>query len=91
MMMMTQNDSDNDLQEPRIINIQPGGQAFETAGLRVGQVIRQVNDIQLKGWRHFNTKWRIWIDANHKSEALYRVFFGWLIDQHIAKSSSSKS
>ena len=45
------NDDDNDPQEPRIINIQPGGQAFETAGLRVGQVIQRVNDIQLKGWR----------------------------------------
>ena len=45
------NNDDNDPQEPRIINIQPGGQAFETAGLRVGQVIQQVNDIQLKGGR----------------------------------------
>ena len=44
-------DDDNDPQEPRIINIQPGGQAFETAGLRVGQVIQRVNDIQLKGRR----------------------------------------
>ena len=35
--------------EPRIVNIQPGGEAFETAGLRVGQVITSVNGIQLRG------------------------------------------
>ena len=87
-MMMTHNDSDNDLQEPRIINIQPGGQAFETAGLRVGQVIQQVNDIHLKGWR---------LDTLTESDA-FELTQNTQVTQcsvglakNMAKSSSSKS
>ena len=41
--------SDTLQREPRIINIQAGGVAFETAGLRVGQVIKEVDGVSLKG------------------------------------------
>ena len=41
--------SDTLQREPRIINIQAGGVAFETAGLRVGQVIKEVDGVCLKG------------------------------------------
>ena len=41
--------SDTLQHEPRIINIQAGGVAFETAGLRVGQVIKEVDGVCLKG------------------------------------------
>ena len=64
------NDDDNDPQEPRIINIQPGGQAFETAGLRVGQVIQRVNDIQLKGWRQILNSVSYFFDSMNKMNEL---------------------
>jgi hypothetical protein len=41
--------SDTLQREPRIINIQSGGVAFETAGLRVGQVLKEVDGVCLKG------------------------------------------
>jgi len=44
--------SDTLQHEPRIINIQAGGVAFETAGLRVGQVIKEVDGVCLKGLPH---------------------------------------
>ena len=47
--MVIEGGRDTNQKEPRIINIQPGGQAFETAGLRVGQIIKQVDGINLKG------------------------------------------
>ena len=43
--------SDTLQREPRIINIQAGGVAFETAGLRVGQVIKEVDGVCLKGMK----------------------------------------
>ena len=41
--------SDTEQYEPRIINIQAGGVAFETAGLCVGQVLKEVDGVVLKG------------------------------------------
>ena len=41
--------SDTLQREPRIINIQARGVAFETAGLRVGQVIKEVDGVCLTG------------------------------------------
>ena len=49
--MVIEGGRDTSQKEPRIVNIQPGGQAFETAGLRVGQVIKQVDGHLLTGER----------------------------------------
>ena len=34
---------------PRIISIQPNGAAFQAGGLRIGQLIREVDGISLEG------------------------------------------
>lgn len=47
--MVIEGGRDTSQKEPRIVNIQPGGQAFETAGLRVGQIIKQVDGKILAG------------------------------------------
>ena len=47
--MVIEGGRDTSQKEPRIVNIQPGGQAFETAGLRVGQIIKQVDGRLLSG------------------------------------------
>lgn len=47
--MVIEGGRDTSQKEPRIVNIQPGGQAFETAGLRVGQIIKQVDGKLLAG------------------------------------------
>ena len=47
--MVIEGGTDTSQQEARIINILPGGAAFETGGLRVGQIIKEVEGISLKG------------------------------------------
>ena len=47
--MVIEGGSDTSQEEARIINILPGGAAFETAGLRVGQIIKEVEGLALKG------------------------------------------
>ncbi|XP_052222739.1 uncharacterized protein LOC127838790 isoform X2 [Dreissena polymorpha] len=37
---------------PRVINLQPGGSAFESGGLKVGHVILEVNGVSLLGMEH---------------------------------------
>lgn len=37
---------------PRIINIQPGGSAYESGDLKIGQVILEANGMSLEGLRH---------------------------------------
>ena len=48
--MVIEGGTDTSQQEARIINILPGGAAFETGGLRVGQIIKEVEGLSLKGW-----------------------------------------
>ena len=38
---------------PRIISIQPNGAAFQAGGLRIGQLIREVDGISLEGQCQF--------------------------------------
>jgi len=58
--MVIEGGKDTLQKEPRIINIQPGGQAWETAGLRVGQIIKQVDGINLKGLQHRDIAKLLW-------------------------------
>ena len=53
--MVIEGGRDTSQEEARIINILPGGAAFQTRGLTVGQVIKQVDGRNLKGWQksHF--------------------------------------
>jgi len=64
--MVIEGGRDTDQKEPRIINIQPGGQAFETAGLRVGQIIKQVDGINLKGLQHKEIAKLLWNQYTRK-------------------------
>ena len=47
--MVIEGGCDTSQEEARIINILPGGAAFETGGLRVGQIIKEVEGLSLKG------------------------------------------
>ena len=47
--MVIEGGRDTSQEEARIINILPGGAAFETGGLRVGQIIKEVEGLSLKG------------------------------------------
>ena len=47
--MVIEGGRDTAQEEARIINILPGGAAFETGGLRVGQIIKEVEGLNLKG------------------------------------------
>ena len=47
--MVIEGGRDTSQEEARIINILPGGAAFETGGLTVGQVIKEVDGLNLKG------------------------------------------
>ena len=47
--MVIEGGRDTAQEEARIINILPGGAAFETGGLRVGQIIKEVEGLSLAG------------------------------------------
>ena len=47
--MVIEGGTNTSQQEARIINILPAGAAFETGGLRVGQIIKEVEGLSLAG------------------------------------------
>ena len=53
---------------PRIISIQPNGAAFQAGGLRIGQLIREVDGISLEGKHILEIREQMW--AMEKSTLL---------------------